>query len=142
MITSITTHSSSETSALGEGLATTLQAPVTLALYGELGSGKTCFVKGLARGLGSEDLVTSPTFTFVHFYTGFAAKIRHFDLYRIKSEADLEDLDITQEDKDTVTVIEWPAMTEKLLPENTIRIRFELVNGNQDERKITIGLRR
>lgn len=118
-------------------MASALRPPATLALYGDLGSGKTCFVKGLVRGLGSEDLVTSPTFTLVHHYHGPAGRIRHFDLYRIKSAGELEDLEINCAPAEVV-LIEWPELMEKELPDRAIRIKFEPVGEKSDERKITV----
>lgn len=137
MTTSLITRSPGETAAFAESMASALQRPATIALYGDLGSGKTCFVKGLVRGLGSEDLVTSPTFTLVHHYAGQAGKIRHFDLYRIRSTGELEDLEVNA-DKNEVVVVEWPELMEKLLPDNAIRIKFELVPEKMEERKITV----
>ena len=138
MITSIVTRSPAETSALAESLATTLCPPATLALYGQLGAGKTCFVKGLARGLGSEDLVNSPTFTLVHQYQGSRCRIRHFDLYRIRDAAELEDLEVLETPPDTVTVIEWPEIMEAHLDPDAIRVRLEADPGEPDARKITL----
>ena len=136
MITSVTTRSPEETAAFAESMATALRPPATLALYGELGSGKTCFVKGLVHGLGSEDLVTSPTFTPVHHYNAPAGRIRHFDLYRIRSAGELDDLEIGAGQE--VVVIEWPELMEKLLPDDAIRIRFEWVPEKAEERKISV----
>jgi tRNA threonylcarbamoyladenosine biosynthesis protein TsaE len=136
MTTSVTTRSPLETEAFAESMATALQPPKTIALYGDLGSGKTCFVKGLVRGLGSEDLVTSPTFTLVHHYAAPAGRIRHFDLYRIKSAKELDDLEIGA-DQDVV-VVEWPEVMEKFLPDDAIRIKFEQVPEKTGERKITV----
>ncbi len=118
-------------------MATALEPPATVALYGDLGSGKTCFVKGLVRGLGSEDLVTSPTFTLVHHYSGPAGRIRHFDLYRIRLASELDDLEIGAV-PDDIVVVEWPELMEQRLPDNVIRIRFELIAEKMDERKITV----
>ena len=118
-------------------MATALEPPATVALYGDLGSGKTCFVKGLVRGLGSEDLVTSPTFTLVHHYSCPAGRIRHFDLYRIRLASELDDLEIGAV-PDDIVVVEWPELMEQRLPDNVIRIRFELIAEKMDERKITV----
>lgn len=118
-------------------MATALKPPATIALYGDLGSGKTCFVKGLVRGLGSEDLVTSPTFTLVHHYVAPLGKVRHFDLYRIRSDGELDDLEVGVNPSEIV-LIEWPEVMEKLLPEDAIRIKFELVPEKADDRKITV----
>src|SRR5256885_12965607 len=78
-----------ETKAVGERLAEKIQTGDVVALVGDLGAGKTQFVKGLAKGLGSTAVVTSPTFTLVHEYQGSRLPIYHFDFYRIESLAAL-----------------------------------------------------
>ena len=94
-MTEILTASEEETSAAGERLAATLQAGAVLLLYGDLGAGKTAFVRGLARGLGSQgDEVTSPTFTIVQEYSG-RVTLYHVDLYRLDRAA-TEDLGLEE----------------------------------------------
>ena len=97
-----------ETKAVGERLAEKIQTGDVLALVGDLGAGKTQFVKGLAKGLGSTAVVTSPTFTLVHEYQGSRLSIYHFDFYRIESLAALRAIGFDEiVFGDGVSVIEW-----------------------------------
>jgi tRNA threonylcarbamoyladenosine biosynthesis protein TsaE len=128
MITSQTveTRSAEETIGFGERLAATLQRGDVVALSGELGAGKTALVKGIARGLGVSQDVTSPTFTLIHEYTGGRLRLFHIDLYRLDSAQ--QALAIGIEDYlngDGITVIEWAEKIASLLPERTTRIRIE-----------------
>lgn len=120
------TSSPAETRALGRRLAGRLNAPWVLALHGEMGVGKTHFVKGLADGLGLDgDTVTSPTFTIVHELRGGAAALNHVDAYRIEAPADLAGFDVDDLLFGSIpTVIEWPERFETLLGPDTIRLRF------------------
>jgi len=103
-----------------------------IGLIGDLGSGKTCFIKGLTgalTGIAEED-VTSPTFTFLQEFPG-ALPLYHFDLYRIKSPADLSDLGFDECAYGTgVTVIEWADREEGLLPPECIIIYLEHIEEN------------
>ena len=131
----IISHSVAETMAFGEQLAGELSPGSVVALSGELGAGKTALVKGLARGLGIRQEVTSPTFTLVHEYRGGRLPLYHIDLYRLVSFA--EALNIGIEDylaPDGITVIEWPEKIAELLPATTRRLRLEVVSN--DERSI------
>ena len=114
-----------------------------LALSGELGSGKTCFTKGLAQGLGvsAEYQITSPTFTLINEYPA-RCKLYHFDVYRLNSYSELEDLGYEEYlAGDGVVVIEWAEKIDKLIPRDSIFINFEYVDENS--RKIIIrGLKR
>ena len=86
------TNSSEETEALGARLARALEPGAVVAFTGDLGAGKTAFVRGLARGLGVQDRVTSPTFTIVNEYEGGRLPLFHFDLYRLGSADELFDI--------------------------------------------------
>ena len=86
------TNSPEETEALGERLAQTLTPGTVLAYRGDLGAGKTAFTRGLARGLGYKEPVTSPTYTIVNEYLGGRLPLFHFDMYRLSSEEDLWDI--------------------------------------------------
>jgi tRNA threonylcarbamoyladenosine biosynthesis protein TsaE len=117
--------SAAETFEFGRQLADKLQAGDILALTGELGAGKTCFVKGLARGLGVTQAVTSPTFTLIHEYRGGRLPLFHVDLYRLDSVA--QALAVGIEDYLNgagVTVIEWAEKIAPLLPARTIHVRL------------------
>ena len=85
-------NSPAETEALGEALAARLTAGTVVAFTGDLGAGKTAFTRGLARGLGVPDRVTSPTFTIVNEYEGGRLPLFHFDMYRLGSSDELFDI--------------------------------------------------
>ena len=128
---SIETRSVEETIAFGQRLAADLQRGDVLALSGELGAGKTALVKGIARGLGITQEVTSPTFTLIHEYGGGRLSLFHVDLYRLDSIG--QALAIGIEDYlngSGVTVVEWAEKIESLLPERTRRIRIQSLGDN------------
>ncbi len=102
------------------------------ALSGELGSGKTCFTKGLALGLGvsEEYQITSPTFTLINEYPA-RCKLYHFDVYRLSGYSEFEDLGYEEYFAgDGVVVIEWAEKIAKLIPRDSIFINFEYVDEN------------
>jgi tRNA threonylcarbamoyladenosine biosynthesis protein TsaE len=114
-----------ETAALGEALGRTLGPGDVVALYGELGSGKTCLVQGLVRGLGVTSPATSPTFVLVNEYRG-RLPVHHVDAYRTGSLTELMDLGLLDlMGGDGVTLLEWADRAEPLLPPRTIRVRIE-----------------
>ena len=96
------------------------------AFYGEMGAGKTTFIKAICRVAGVPDLVSSPSFALVYEYTSIAGKtIYHFDLFRIKDISEL--FDLGYEDyfySGNICFIEWPELAEELLPEETVKVRF------------------
>lgn len=105
------THSERETELLGEKLAKTLRPGQVLALEGDLGAGKTAFVRGLAAGLGYPGRVSSPTFTIVNEYEGGRLPLFHFDLYRLHSFGELEDLGWEDYlDRGGVCAVEWSSV--------------------------------
>lgn len=117
--------SADETIALGRAAAASLRRGDVLALTGELGAGKTHFVKGLAAGLGTPSGVTSPTFTLIHEYPGGRLPLYHFDLYRL-DDADAA-LRIGLDEYlfgDGICVIEWAEKFPALLPPHTRWVRF------------------
>lgn len=127
-----------DTERLGREIGRALQGGEVFALEGDLGSGKTTFVRGLARGLGFLDTVTSPTFNLVHRYLGGRLALAHFDLYRLKSPGDLELLDLDDVmEEGGVVAIEWPRLAEGLLPERrTRRVRFD--DAGSAQRRVTL----
>jgi tRNA threonylcarbamoyladenosine biosynthesis protein TsaE len=135
-VTSRATVSPEATAAAGEALGRGLAAGDVVALYGELGAGKTCFVQGLTRGLGVTTHATSPTFVLVNEYRG-RLPVHHVDAYRTGSLAELIDLGLLDLiGGDGVTVIEWADRAEALLPERTVRVS---IDGVGDEpRTLTI----
>jgi tRNA threonylcarbamoyladenosine biosynthesis protein TsaE len=108
LVTTITTHSESETSAVGRQVAATLSAGAVVLLYGDLGAGKTAFVRGLAEGLGvSPAEVSSPTFTLVQEYRGGRLTLFHVDLYRLNDPREIDDLGLDEIAVEGVLAIEW-----------------------------------
>jgi tRNA threonylcarbamoyladenosine biosynthesis protein TsaE len=135
---SFESHSAAETMEIGRRLAEELKAGDVLALHGELGSGKTCLVKGIALGLGVTQDVTSPTYTLIHEYQGGRLSLCHADLYRLDSPG--QALAIGIEDclqPDGVTVIEWAEKIEALLPATTRHVR--LTATSESSRRIEIS---
>lgn len=142
----ILTKSARETKKLGEEFANCLKAGKAswrvLALTGDLGTGKTTFVQGLARGLGIKKRILSPTFIMIRSYALCAmpyATFYHIDLYRVEDEKDVEGLGLEEifADPDNLVTIEWAEKIKKLLPENTCWLKFEYQEGNK--RQITIS---
>ena len=129
------TRSPEETEALGARLAGALEPGAVVAFTGDLGAGKTAFVRGLARGLGIRDRVTSPTFTIVNEYEGGRLPLFHFDLYRLGSADEL--FDIGWEDylaRGGVCAVEWSERMEELLEPGTIRV--DLRRGEDESRRV------
>jgi len=133
---SIETASEDETSAAGEALAPQLSAGDVLLLEGELGAGKTAFVRGLARGLGLQpDDVTSPTFTLIQEYRGPGALVLyHADLYRL-SPREVDDLGLGELSEEGILAVEWP---DRWLEPPTAHYRVRIESRGSDERSITI----
>ena len=124
------TRSADETERVGERLGRRLVPGDVVALSGELGAGKTCFIRGLARGLGVTQGVSSPTFVIVNQYTG-RMPVFHIDAYRTESLTELLDIGFDEYvSGDSVTVIEWADKLEPLLPPGAIRVR---ISGLGDE---------
>jgi len=131
------TKSPQETQELARRLAIELRPGAVLALHGDLGSGKTCFVQGLAAALGVGGIVNSPTFAIINEYKG-RLRVYHIDLYRVNSALEAELLGLTELlEGDGITAIEWPENSSRLLPEDTIHIYFEFLDA--DRRRIRIA---
>ena len=108
-VRTVTTQSEEETAAVGRELASSLLPGDVVLLSGDLGAGKTAFVRGLAEGLGvSRDEVSSPTFTLIQEYRGGRLPLFHVDLYRIEDPGDLEELGLDDARADSALLIEWP----------------------------------
>jgi tRNA threonylcarbamoyladenosine biosynthesis protein TsaE len=134
---SFQTEGEEETAGAGEDIAPLLRAGDVLLLEGELGAGKTAFVRGLARGLGlAADEVTSPTFTLIQEYRPAPAGLvlYHADLYRL-SPREVDDLGLGELSEDGILAVEWPDRW-KDPPESVYRVRLEHRGG--DKREITI----
>ena len=135
----IISHCPAETEALGEKFGRIARPGFVLALSGDLGAGKTQFVKGLARGLGVTARVHSPTFTLVNEYGGGRLKLFHLDLYRLETPAQILSAGIEEFlSPDGVAVIEWAERLEdggwKMEDGKIIKVNIEIVS--ESERKI------
>ena len=129
-------HSEQETEQLGSRLAEKLPNGAVVAMYGELGAGKTAFVRGMARGMGLECRVSSPTFTIVNEYLG-QRELIHFDMYRLRSSDEL--FDIGWEDylsRGAVCAVEWSENVRDAFFGDEISVTIEKLGDS--ERKITI----
>jgi tRNA threonylcarbamoyladenosine biosynthesis protein TsaE len=118
------TKSPGETAAIGERVAESLEAGDVLLLRGELGSGKTCFTQGLARGLGVADAVKSSSFILLAEYHG-RLRLYHADLYRLTTVEEVADLALGEQTADGVLVVEWPERAMQELPDEHLQITFE-----------------
>ena len=130
------TNSPAETEAVGAALGAVLLPGTVLAYRGDLGAGKTAFTRGLAKGLGCTDMVTSPTYTIVNEYVSGRMPLFHFDMYRLASSDDL--WDIGWEDyleRGGVCAVEWSENVEDAL-EGAVNITIEKLG--EDARRITI----
>ena len=132
-------HSEAETEALGEKLARSLpEHGVVIAMYGELGAGKTAFVRGLARGLEVDGAVTSPTFTIVNELYG-KRDLFHFDMYRLGSADELFDIGWEDYlDRGGVCAVEWSENVREALPPDAVTVTIARCPENDSWRSITI----
>jgi tRNA threonylcarbamoyladenosine biosynthesis protein TsaE len=120
----VRTTSAEETREVGEALAALLRARDAVVLTGELGAGKTTFVQGVARGLGIEEQVASPTFTLIKEYSGIL-DLAHVDVYRLDRVQQVVDLGLEElGGGDDVLLVEWGDTIEELLPEDRLRVEF------------------
>jgi len=126
MAREVVTRSANETRALGREFGATLRAGDVVLLEGELGAGKTTFVKGIAEACGVQAMVRSPTFALMHRYRG-TPDVVHIDLYRETEPEGLEDLD-PDAAREAVTVVEWPKRLTDYLWPGARRVGFEHVD--------------
>jgi len=146
-VTARTTHSEAETAALARELATTLRAGDVVLLYGDLGAGKTAFVKGLAQGLGiPREEVSSPTFTLMQEYRGGRLTLFHVDLYRVNDAREIDELGIDEVAVDGVLAIEWAEKLSttggdaRLKPSRYERATgVHIAHGEGDTRTVTLA---
>lgn len=134
------TDSAKETEKLGEKFAKELPGRI-FALIGELGNGKTTFVKGFARGLGIKKRVISPSFVYIRPYTirhKLYTNLYHIDLYRLEKPSDAKGLGLEEiwSNPYNIVVIEWAEKIKKILPKKKVKIYFKYLDKNK--RKITI----
>ena len=129
------TNSPEETEALGEMLAGRLEPGTVIAFTGDLGAGKTAFVRGLARGLGITERVTSPTFTIVNEYEGGRLPLFHFDMYRLGSADEL--FDIGWEDylaRGGVCAVEWSENVAEAIEDDAVRV--DIARGEDENSRV------
>ena len=133
------TNSKEETIELGNSLAKKLPSGITLTFSGDLGAGKTTFVRGIAQGLNIQEVVQSPTFNIMKIYLKGDRPLIHIDAYRL---ADI-DTDIGLDEyigyETGITVIEWPMYIQRLIPENSLQV--EIHNLGDDKREIKFLLK-
>lgn len=129
--------SAAETEEFASQLAKKISGGTVVALYGGLGMGKTAFTRGFARGLGNDSYVSSPTFALVNDYGGNPPLV-HFDMYKVESWDDLYSSGFFDYyDMGAILCTEWSENIENALPENTVRVRIEK-GENENERIITV----
>lgn len=121
-----------ETEQIAEKLARTLSGTEVIAMFGGLGAGKTAFTRGLARGLGIEDGVSSPTFALVNEYEG-KFTVYHFDMYRVSTWDDLYSTGFFDYIDNGIMIIEWSENIGEFLPENHITITINHISENERE---------
>ena len=136
----MTTHSPVETRAFGERLARQLQAGDVLLLQGNLGAGKSELTRGIARGLGVADTVTSPSFTILNVYEDGRVPLYHFDWYRLQSAEELYEMGMDEYlGGDGVAVVEWPSQCPEAIPEDCLEVAIEPLG--ESERRLTVTRR-
>ena len=140
------THAAEETEALGASLAERMiqdpTLPAFVALYGDLGVGKTAFVRGFASVISPDSIVRSPTFALVNEYRAKPLSLFHFDMYRIESEDDLYSIGFYDYlERRGICLVEWSEKIPYALPEEYLRVTIEKDDlQNPDSRRITIAL--
>ena len=132
----ITTHSIDETLEIAQNIESEKFPGMVICLNGELGSGKTMFVKGFASALGIKETITSPTFTIVKEYLDGEAPLYHIDAYRLEDGKDTIGLS-DYFSKEGVTIIEWAELIEDKLPENRLDVNIMVVNEDTRVLKFT-----
>jgi len=132
----LTTNSEPETAAVGRDLARTLRPGAVVLLVGDLGAGKTAFVRGLAEGLGiPPGDVSSPTFTLIQEYRGGRLPLLHVDLYRLDDEREIEELGLEEMGNDGVVAIEWADKLPRAIGDAIV---VRLAHGGDDTRIVQI----
>jgi len=138
MIWQTSSTGSEDTERLGELLGRRLRGGEVLELRSDLGGGKTTFVRGLVRGAGCHDRVSSPTFTLSRVYKTKDFEIHHFDFYRLSDAGILAEQLSEVINDNQVVVVEWADIVEDVLPKERLTILLELTAASPDKRRITI----
>jgi tRNA threonylcarbamoyladenosine biosynthesis protein TsaE len=127
-------HSEQEMLDFGQKYGETHQAPLVLELIGDVGAGKTTFVRGLARGIGVKEAVTSPSFTISKVYQGQNATLVHYDFYRLANPGIMEeDLAESINDPQAITIVEWGESIQNVLPQDRKIIEIKYIDENTRE---------
>lgn len=121
----VATNNPAETLALGRHLAALLRAGDVVLLAGQLGAGKTLFASGIGQGLGVEEQLTSPSFILARSHEGFLPVV-HADVYRLGTSAEFEDLDLPEQARDGVLLIEWGDAVAHGVPVDHLLVRIEI----------------
>ncbi len=130
-------HCDTQTEQFAQTLAEKLMGGEVIAFRGDLGAGKTCFTRGLAKGLGYNGVVNSPTFALVNEYIGGRLNLYHFDMYRVENWGDLYSTGFFEYiDMGGVVAAEWSENIDGALPDNTIYITIEKIDENTRNIKI------
>lgn len=139
MLLELRARTAEDTREVGEAMSASLRARDAVVLTGELGAGKTTFVQGVARGLGIEDQVSSPTFTLVKEYRGIL-DIAHVDVYRLERVQDVVDLGLDElGDGEGVLIVEWGDAVEDLLPDERLRVELTTEDLVSDVRRLRVS---
>lgn len=140
--TKTVTHSPEETEEAGKSLATAMSQeddlPPFVAFYGDLGVGKTAFIRGFVSVISPNSAVRSPTFALVNEYRGGKRPVFHFDMYRIEDEDDLYSIGFDDYPDRGICLVEWSEKIPFALPEDYVRVRIEKTENDENERSITI----
>ena len=137
----IKTNSADQTIEFAQKFASILNKGAVLLLHGDLGAGKTHFVKGLAKGLGSNMMVTSPTFTLLNIYDDGKMPLYHFDMYRLRGKEEAVEMGFNEyfdaDSLDGIVVVEWPEQVEGLI--TCPHINVEITKIDENTREIVVG---
>ena len=126
----IYSENTKQTELLAKTLGNKIESPLIIGLIGELGSGKTLFTKGIAKGLEINNNITSPTFTLLNIYHG-KYNLHHFDLYRIKDFNEFKSLSLLDFLFENISIIEWFDKIEKSIKDVDIKIIFNIIDSNR-----------
>lgn len=135
----VTTESSSETERLGELIGAWLRPGDVVLLHGDLGAGKTTLTKGIARALGVQDTVSSPSFALVNEYALPGFRLFHLDLYRLNDPTDLESIGFAEltSTEDGIAIVEWPERASAMLPDRYLLV--EITYAGEGRRNVRIS---
>ncbi len=140
----VETKNENETMSFAREFAKQIKSPCVIILKGDLGAGKTHFVKGFVQGKKIKSLVTSPTFTIMNIYQGKKLKVYHFDMYRLSSSEEAEELGFYEyfdhDSLDGITIVEWPENVPELAKNYDIEITIQKLG--QDKRLIEVNRRK